>query len=241
MIIFHVMLKVFFLSLMFAVAPFALSHADIYKYVDESGVIHYTDTPMGTKISTGGGQTSKAETESSKPRAVRSEAGYTNIINTTSKKYSVDPSLVKAVIKTESGYNPSAISRKGAMGLMQLMPSTAREMGVYNAFNPEENIEGGTRYLRYLIDRFGGNLTLALAAYNSGPSRVERTGNVPPITETREYVKKVLSLYGGQGPIEGLVQAEPVDTKNRIYRITLKDGTVLFTNSSLFASEPSSF
>jgi soluble lytic murein transglycosylase-like protein len=124
---------------------------------------------------------------------------YSQIINRTSYKYRIEPYLVSAVIKVESNWDSQAVSRKGAKGLMQLMPSTAKEMNVKNPFDPEENIEGGTRYLRYLLDRFNGDIILALAAYNAGPNRVEKFRDIPPIKETKQYVKKVLSIYNGQG------------------------------------------
>jgi soluble lytic murein transglycosylase-like protein len=102
---------------------------------------------------------------------------------------------VKAVIKAESRCDPTAVSPKGAMGLMQLMPSTVESMGVKDPFDPRENIEAGVRYLKWLLERFNGNIGLALAAYNAGPTRVKRFGRVPPYRETREYVKKVMRFY----------------------------------------------
>lgn len=119
---------------------------------------------------------------------------YHHIISRKSEKYNVESSLVYAVIEVESTWNPKATSKKGAKGLMQLMPSTAKDMNVINPFDPEENIDGGTRYLRLLLDRFDGDLNLALAAYNSGPTTVRRFKGIPPIKETKQYVKKVLSI-----------------------------------------------
>lgn len=111
------------------------------------------------------------------------------------RREGLSPRLVQAVVQVESGYNPRALSSKGAMGLMQLMPATAGELGVVNAYDPEANIRGGARYLRQQLDRFSGDIRLALAAYNAGPTAVAKYGDIPPYRETRNYVRKVLALY----------------------------------------------
>ena len=128
---------------------------------------------------------------------------FDGLIESYAQKNDLDPDFVKAVIKQESGFQPEVTSHCGAMGLMQLMPATADSLGVKNAFNPEENIAGGTRYLRNMLDKFDGNKELALAAYNAGPGAVQRHGGIPPYNETQNYVKSVLSHYnkyktGGQ-------------------------------------------
>lgn len=119
------------------------------------------------------------------------------LIEKYSQKYSLDPALVRAVIKVESNFNSRAISPAGAKGLMQLMPQTAKDLGVENIFDPEENIAGGTRYLREMLNQFDNDLSLSLAAYNAGPTRVRKSGGIPNIQETQNYVKKVLELYKG--------------------------------------------
>jgi len=113
---------------------------------------------------------------------------------------SLDPKLVRAMIQVESGYNHRARSHKGAMGLMQLMPGTASQLRVSDPYDPDENVRGGTQYLRHLVDRFAGRLELAVAAYNAGPGAVERYNGIPPYRETRDYVKRVLALYQGGEP-----------------------------------------
>ena len=118
-----------------------------------------------------------------------------NLISKYADKNGLDEDFVKAVINQESGFNPNATSHCGAMGLMQLMPSTAQGLGVKNAYDAEQNIEGGTKYLKGLMDRFGNDKQLALAAYNAGPNAVKKYGGIPPYQETQNYVKKVLSKY----------------------------------------------
>jgi soluble lytic murein transglycosylase-like protein len=125
------------------------------------------------------------------------EADIQIAIDRHSEAQSLDPKLVRAMIQVESGYNHRARSQKGAMGLMQLMPATASLYRVEDPYDPDENVRGGTRYLRYLVDRFPGRLDLAVAAYNAGPAAVQRYGGVPPYRETKDYVSRVLALYQG--------------------------------------------
>ena len=135
---------------------------------------------------------------------------YHSYIDRVGFRYQVDPNLIKAVIRTESSFNRYAVSSQGAKGLMQLMPETAREMEVADPFNPGQNIEGGTRYLRTLMDTFKGNLTLTLAAYNAGPTLVKRVNRIPRIPETINYVKRVLGHY------KGYSNGQPIRTSSRI-------------------------
>ena len=117
---------------------------------------------------------------------------FNEIIDNVSKKYNINSSIIKSVIKAESDFNPSVVSSAGAMGLMQLMPDTARSLGVDDTFDPVENIEGGVKYLKEMLDKFGGNLELALAAYNAGPGNVVKYGGIPPFQETENYVAKIM-------------------------------------------------
>ncbi|MBZ5544640.1 MAG: lytic transglycosylase domain-containing protein [Acidobacteriia bacterium] len=146
----------------------------------------------------------------------------------------VDPKLVHAIIQTESDYDPNAVSNKGAMGLMQLIPATAQRFGVENPFDPKQNIEGGVSYLRHLLDLFSGDLTLSLAAYNAGENSVLRSGGVPDFTETKSYVRKVSNLYGSPTVPNGEEQKPKEPPKAPIYRYVDADGVAHYTNGYEF-------
>jgi hypothetical protein len=178
---FRLLSAAFILGLLFP----PLSFSEIYKYVDQDGVVHLSNVPDAR------------HTLVLKEGWVRFRLGanfeqYNPLIWKAAEKYKVDYALVKAVIKAESNFNPSAVSRKGARGLMQLMPETAGVLGVTDSFQPEDNIHGGVRYLRYLLDLFDGDLKLALAAYNAGENAVLRHSGVPPYKETKTYIQRVL-------------------------------------------------
>jgi soluble lytic murein transglycosylase-like protein len=184
---------------------------DLYRRVDGRGVVHFTDAPRGasfTKIAMAAPTTGLRvfAPSSSKGSLVLRRSGvarrakprenetFDPLIRLAARRHNVPAALVKAVIAAESSFDPSAVSPKGAMGLMQLMPGTADDMGVDEPFHDEQNVHGGTRYLRWLFDRYGDWLR-TVAAYNAGPEAVERYGGVPPYRETREYVQRVLSYY----------------------------------------------
>ena len=147
-----------------------------------------------------------------------------HMVEQTASRLQVDPQLVQAIIKVESEYDPKAVSNKGAMGLMQLIPETAQRFGVENPFNPKENIEGGVSYLRHLLDLFGGDLPLSLAAYNAGEGAVQRSGGIPSFAETRDYVRKVTDIYQGSSQSGYKPQAPP------IIRYVDERGVVHYTN-----------
>lgn len=162
--------------------------AEIYHFVDEDGTIHLSNVPTDPRYR-------RVDPERLGHRERLSSDALERLIAWYSRKHRLDPALLRAVIKAESDFDPAAVSRAGAMGLMQLMPRTAEALNVYDPYNPMENISGGARYLRYLLDRFEGDLRLALAAYNAGESLVMRHRRVPPIGETRHYIRKVLRFY----------------------------------------------
>jgi soluble lytic murein transglycosylase-like protein len=178
--------------------------ADIYKFVDSDGRVYYTDEPrhslykriIQTKI-----QQHYPKYDSLNVRAYTGakKRQFMDLINQAAYRHQVDANLVHAVIQTESAYNSHAISSAGAVGLMQLMPDTARRFGVTDRHDPDQNVDGGTRYLRHLIDMFNPNLDLAVAAYNAGENAVIKYNNsIPPYPETQNYVKQVLALYNKQ-------------------------------------------
>lgn len=238
-------MKTFLIGFLFTLLVVPVAHADIYKYVDENGVVCYTDAPFGKKADKihRDKKAPVPEQNQTPRRSFKDSGDYHAIVHEKASSYNIDPSLIKAVIKTESNWNCRAISKKGAMGLMQLMPSTANDLNVRNPFDPEENIEGGTKYLKYLLEKFNGDITLALAAYNAGPKTVEKFGYVPPIAETKQYVNRVLSLYnnGKTAYYPSAPSGDAVKNEKKtepIYKIVLDDGSVFFTNSSLLAKNP---
>jgi soluble lytic murein transglycosylase-like protein len=174
-----------------------LVHGAIYEYVDERGVLHFTNIlPVGRKCRVISQEGKTRTTSQSLAGDVSHPSAYDNLIALHANTHGLDPNLVKAIVKAESNYNPRALSPKGARGLMQIMPDTAKFMKIEDPFNPEENIKAGTGYLKFLAGVFQGNLELMLAAYNAGPNRViEHKMQIPPIEETRNFVKKVKSYY----------------------------------------------
>ena len=163
------------------------SSADIYRYQDKEGVWHYTNIRRDARYKL------FLRTYKKKPSQYIKE--YEGVITQATRRFKVDPSLVKAVIKAESDFDRRAVSHKGAQGLMQLMPQTADAMDVADPLNPEENIFGGTRYLSLLLERFKNDRILALAAYNAGPEAVDTYRGVPPFSETKSFIAKVLDYY----------------------------------------------
>jgi len=176
--------------------------AQIYSWQDAQGRLVVSDRPRADE----GEMTTYTVPRSTAVRATTPATGpggppaIDDVIEEEAAAQGVSPELVRAVIQVESAFDPHAVSSKGAMGLMQLMPATARELGVRNPFHPEENIRGGVAYLRQLLDRYDSNVELALAAYNAGPGSVERYGAVPPYRETQAYVKKVQKVSGPAPP-----------------------------------------
>jgi soluble lytic murein transglycosylase-like protein len=248
------------------------ARAQLDSYVNDQGDLVFTNltypnvapptpktTPKTTNSRPATGSATAPATARLAPTPVKlPPAELDSLVQQTAEKHHVDPNLVRAVISTESNWNASAVSSKGAKGLMQLIPSTANKLGVGNAFDPAQNIDGGVRYLGMLLERYNGNLNKALAAYNAGPGLVDRLGGVPNLRETRNYVQKVKSTYLGTGPAslgdgtaslrsgpanigtslgaksleaKGLeAQAPPPPIEPAIYRAVQDGGRIVFTN-----------
>ncbi len=179
------------LAWLLGLAPQAASaRGPIYSYTDAHGVTHFTNIPRGDPRF----QQIRLSDRHRPIRRAPQRSDYDLLIHATALEYKVPPALVKAVIAAESAFDPQAVSRRGARGLMQLMPHTAATLGVEDAFEPKQNVRGGVNYLRDMLDRYG-DVTRAVAAYNAGPAAVDRHGGIPPYRETRDYVERVLTYY----------------------------------------------
>jgi len=206
--------------------------AEIYYQIEEHGVAHFTNAPKTSEFRV-------LQPGALPPTSRLTPANIAELIEAFAAEHGIDSALIRAVIQVESNFNRKAVSRKGAQGLMQLMPSTIWRLSVGDAFDPHENIGAGVRYLRQLLEQFQGDLTLALAAYNAGEKAVLRYRGVPPYQETRDYVTKVLSLYrriqGGRSS-NGLVKVAqavvlpPPPPPPTIYKAQEASGAILYSN-----------
>src|SRR5262245_13868942 len=216
----------------------------MYQFQDSEGVVHYTNVPSDPRYNF---VRREPEPETARPAvegtggAARGLRVFASLIRAAADRYGVDSRLVQAIVQVESAGNPTAVSPKGARGLMQLMPERAAELGVRDSFDPRQNVDGGVRHMRDLLQRFGGDVTLALAAYNAGETAVRTHGGIPPFTETREYVRRVRAVYessGGAAPTKAAIAL--VTVPQRIYRAVDEDGTLTFTNVPPRAAPPAS-
>ena len=187
-------LTVLVCAIFLLVADAVDGNAQIYVYRDEKGVVHFTNTPDSPKYKRLGDEFRISRQTVKSPRKKRGQR-FDDYIYRAARIYGVSFSLLKSVIKVESNFNPRAVSRKGAKGLMQIMPANYRTLSIQDPFDPWENIRGGTRYLKGLLKRYHGKLELALAAYNAGPDLVDAYRRIPPVQETRDYVRKVMHYY----------------------------------------------
>jgi soluble lytic murein transglycosylase-like protein len=209
-------------ALLGLVAVPGAASAETFRLVAPDGTAHYTNAPTDPtyeRLGLAPPRSPRVAVVSAVDRGV-----FAHLVRAAALRYDVPEKLVLAVIRTESGGNPRAVSRKGAQGLMQLMPQTAAILGVRNSFDPAENIDGGVRHLRRLIDRYGNDLRLALAAYNAGEQAVAQYGGIPPFAETRGYVQKVLAHY------QGAPAAPSARVPDVTYRVERDDGTIVYTN-----------
>jgi soluble lytic murein transglycosylase len=177
------------------------SYADIYVRRGPDGTLHFSNCPMGTQwklYARENKQRSYPQYHYRRNASTRSPVQYDTLINSIASNQGMNPTVIKSIIAVESGYDPQARSSKGAMGLMQLMPETAQDLGVADPWDPMENITAGTKFFSYLLRKYNGNLVKALAAYNAGPAVVDAYNGIPPYQETEDYVRNVLArIYGG--------------------------------------------
>ena len=203
--------------LLFSLFSTSLFAGGLYSYINEKGILVFTN--IGVRSPSPASHTPSVASDRTLPK-------YASLIRKVATRHGLDENLVRAVVEVESNYNPTAVSRKGCIGLMQLHPDTAKRFGVRNSFDPDENIEGGVKYLKFLMSEFEGELPLVLAAYNAGENAVARYDGIPPYRETQNYVRKVTARYRSLGG-RSARQSPP-----RLQRIVLPDGKILFTNQS---------
>ena len=203
--------------------------AETYRFVEPDGTVHFTNAPTDPQYQRMGFTSETEQQQPGEPRLPFPDLSpYAREIREAAERYGVAVDLIKAVIRVESGFNSRAMSAKGARGLMQLMPGTASMLGVRDSFDPRQNIEAGVRHLRGLIDRFGNDLKLALAAYNAGEQAVMTHGGIPPYRETRDYVTRILGLFT---PTPAFAQPAPEpEPPQQTYRTEAPDGTITYTN-----------
>jgi soluble lytic murein transglycosylase-like protein len=170
----------------FVISP---ATADIYLYIDSQGVLHFTNTPTSNRYKVYMRESLR------QPETFYTVESYDDVISEAAKRNGLSSSLLKALIHVESYFNPRAVSKKGAMGLMQIMPENLQLLNINDPFDPWQNIMGGAAYLRAMLERFSGQLPLALAAYNAGPTAVEKYNDIPPFPETQNYVQKVMRFF----------------------------------------------
>lgn len=191
--------------------------------VDTTGRVVFNNDPVAAQT---------PAVASQRPQSSKNNQKYiTGLIDDAAAHHRMDPDLIRAIVEVESHYNPRAVSSRGAMGLMQLIPPTARRFGVSNVFDPVENLDGGIRYLKYLMGMFNGNLELSLAAYNAGENAVSRSGGVPPIAETRNYLRKINGIYPLRRAQNRINAAERAREARIIVRTVGADGIVRFSNT----------
>jgi soluble lytic murein transglycosylase-like protein len=203
------------------------TRAQIASYVNEHGKLVYTNEDSPAALTAGATSASSGKS-AARLTLPAPPARLERVVHEVAERQSMDPALVNAVISAESGWNPFAVSRKGAVGLMQLIPGTAQRFGVGNLFDPVQNIEGGTMYLKTLLRRYNGDLNKSLAAYNAGERAVDLSGGVPPIWETQRYVQKVTDAYFRPGSGRDTTLWDP--PRNPVRREVDAKGRVLFTN-----------
>jgi soluble lytic murein transglycosylase-like protein len=180
------LLPVFIMLTIFVISP---AMADIYLYIDSEGVLHFTNTPTSGKYKV------YMQEPIRRPQVLYTVGSYDDVISEAARRNGLSSSLLKALIHVESYFNPRAVSKKGAMGLMQIMPENLPLLNIDDPFDPWENVMGGAAYLKAMLKRFRGQLPLALAAYNAGPTAVEKYNDIPPYPETRNYVQKVMRYF----------------------------------------------